>query len=312
MNKFNLLTLLTLIVLGCTNNLKRNVYNQIKNDFGISHQIFIINPHNDTILKCKNGTTIYLMKNTLCYNDDTQLLSKDTISIYIIEYTKIGQMFINNLGTLSDNKIIETGGMLNIIAKQNNKRLKLKEGSNIRVYFPCKKKDYLPFYSKFEQNNYFDWNIISRVTTAPPRRDTSLFSGDTLKWNKNDIKMNILSFSRLGWINCDRFLNFDDLTEIYVKAEENMDSSTFCSVILKNYNSIIPGKLIQNNAMRFSPLPNNEPVILFLISYKGDKYYMGFKDIVVKSKEVYSVSLEEVSKEQLKAKIEEFDKGRPL
>jgi hypothetical protein len=309
-----ILIVLSVIIFGCGNPSNENVLNVVNKDVPFFKQVFLINPLIDTVLKCKLGTEIHIKANSFCYEDLSSV--KSTIELEISEYIHLTDMILNNLSTLSDNKIIETGGMLNITGKANNKKISLKENNNIKVQFNSNPKDFSPFYSNSKLNNQsLNWEIDRSQghPTITSEQDTSLFIGDTLNWDKHSKNLNILSFNKLGWINCDRFLNFDNITEVYVKVEgRNMDSSTFCSVILKNYNSIIPGKIVSDNSMRFSPLPVNEEVTLFLVSYKDGNYYMGIRDVFVKEKETYSVALELVSKEQLKLKIEEFDKGRPL
>lgn len=308
--------LLSLTVFSCTDAPKKDVYDEIKKEFAVSSQVFRINPTRDTVLKCKYDTEIFIKENSFCYTDGTQISNEDSVIVEILEYGRLTDMILNNLTTTSGgNKIIETGGMLNINAKIQGKTIVLKDDKTFQVFFPSKPQDFKSFYAVDREMGQLDWVQNQDEAMRPVKpvpNDTSLYSGDTLKWNKNDAKLNVLSFNKLGWINCDRFLTFRDTTEIYVRTESNIDSSTFCSVILRNYNSIIPGKISQNGSMRFSPLPVNEPVTLFLIAYKDNSYYIGIKDVVVKSKETYVVNLEVVSKEQLKEKIEEFDRSRPL
>jgi len=316
MKKIIIYFILTAVICGCENVSKENAQSAINKDIPLLKQEFYINPLMDTLLKCKFGSEIYIQANSFCYEDSSSLIPEAEILLEIFEYVRLTDMVLNKLSTLSDNKIIETGGMLNITGNSNNKSIKLRENKSIKIYFPSKPNGFFSFYSEGGKNHEsVNWTIEKNQShpVAQVRQDTSLFEGDTLNWNKNNAKLNVLSFNKLGWINCDRFLNFDNTTDIFVKVEGNyIDSSTFCSVILKSYNSIIPGKIISDNSMRFFPLPINEAVTLFLISYKDGNYYMGIKDVIVKEKETYSVNLELVTKEQLKYKIEEFDKGRPL
>jgi len=314
MKKIIVILSFAVIIVGCRNVLKENIYNQLKQDKPLSNQFFYFNSDRDTILKCKYGTDIYIKSNSFCDEFDSSISSNVKITLEVLEFVRLTDMILNKISTLSNDKIIETGGMLNVIGRVDNKLLKLKEGENIKVTFHSKLNTFSSFYCD-NKKELFNWSTeqLSIPPQAAVKKDTSLFLGDTTKWTKNNAKLNVLSFNKIGWINCDRFLNFDSTTDIFVKAEGiNLDSSTFCSVILKKYNSIIPGKLSLNTSMKFTPLPVDEIVTLFLISYKEGDYYMGIKDVVVKEKETYSVNLKLVSKEQLKEKIEEFDKLRPL
>lgn len=318
MKNILILFLLISIIFGCNNPSKENVLKVVNKDMPILKQLFLVNPLYDTVLKCKHGTEIYIEANSFSYEDkdSSAINSSAKISFEVLEYVRLTDMVLNKLSTLSDGKIIETGGMLYISAFINNRKITVKENKKINVYFPSKSKNFLSFYSNGNENiDSLNWTLggIENLPVAQVRQDTSLFLNDTLKWDKNDKKLNVLSFKKLGWINCDRFLNFDNTTDIFVKTEgSNLDSSAFCSIILKNYNSIIPGKISENGSMKFSSLPINETIIIFLIAYRDCNYYFGIKEVQVKEKEIYSVSLEIVSKEQLKDRIEELDKGQPL
>ena len=306
-----------ILICSCHETPKVNIYKKIEQEFCLPKQLFFLNNAKDTVIACINGTEILVKANSFCFEDSKKVLgTNDTIFLEVIEYVRLSDIIINNLSTLSNNKVIETGGMLNILAKSHQRILALKKNAAVKVSFKSKPKDFNSFYAENKKNNEaINWAIEKPVNHADAAvvQDTMLFNGDTIKWGRNNENLNVLSFSKLGWINCDRFLNFDNTTEVFVKAkDDNIDSSTFCSVILKNYNSIIPGKVSPNSSMKFTPLPIDEPITIFLISFKDGNYYMGIRDVTVKENETYSVSLELVSKEQLMNRLKEFDEGRPL
>jgi len=103
-------------------------------------QVFTINPLRDTILKCAEGTEIFIKANSFereSTNEDVTGL----VQFSVEEYYKISDMLKANLSTTSGNKLLETGGMLYIKAMEGEQKLKLKMGSTMDISFPAKKKE---------------------------------------------------------------------------------------------------------------------------------------------------------------------------
>jgi hypothetical protein len=76
-------------------------------------QEFYINPSRDTILRCEQGTIIFIKANTLKSNGKG---SKNTIAFKVKEYQLKSDMILDNLSTMSDGQMIESAGMVYIEA----------------------------------------------------------------------------------------------------------------------------------------------------------------------------------------------------
>ncbi len=103
-------------------------------------QKFTINPQTDTTIICKEGTKIIFHSNSLVYEKSGLKVEQD-VKISITEYYKTSDIILANLSTTSDGKLLETGGMINIEAYTNNKKLKLDKSEVIEIIFPNRKKD---------------------------------------------------------------------------------------------------------------------------------------------------------------------------
>src|SRR5436189_246017 len=62
----------------------------------------------------------------------------DKIIISVKEYYKISDIILGKLSTTSNGNLLETGGMLNILATSNQEKCNLKKGKTIEIEFPRK------------------------------------------------------------------------------------------------------------------------------------------------------------------------------
>lgn len=120
-------------------------------------QTFTIKGDRDTSLVGQNGTTFIILKNTFI---NSQGQSAMTVSIDLVEVNSIAEIIKTNLQTTSGDKILKTGGMFFVDAKENNKSLTFAEGKSIYVLV---KSNYYRdsqmkiFDGKFDDKGKIDW-----------------------------------------------------------------------------------------------------------------------------------------------------------
>jgi hypothetical protein len=119
-------------------------------------QTYTIKGDRDTLLVGQNGTTFTILKNTFV-NSEGQ--PAKTISIDLVEVNSIADIIKTNLQTTSGDKILQTGGMFFINAKENNKPLEVAEGKSIYVEVKSNYKDpqMKIFNGKFDNKGKIDW-----------------------------------------------------------------------------------------------------------------------------------------------------------
>lgn len=97
-------------------------------------QKFTVNVKKDTAIVCKNGTVISLP--AACFIDADGKVVTENISLEVVEAQTYGDMLRYNLQTLSDGRLLETGGMLYIDAKDNGKPLAIQQDAALYVELP--------------------------------------------------------------------------------------------------------------------------------------------------------------------------------
>lgn len=125
-------------------------------------QTFTIKGYRDTLLIGKNGTTLAIPKNTFV-NSQGKLAK--TVNIDLVEVNSVADIIKTNLQTTSGEKILQTGGMLFIDAKENNKPLAVAEGKSIYVEVKSDYKDpqMKIFDGKFDEKGKIDWSITGNL-----------------------------------------------------------------------------------------------------------------------------------------------------
>ncbi|WP_373519697.1 energy transducer TonB, partial [Pricia sp.] len=103
-------------------------------------QIFILNTIRDTILGCKEGTRIFVPKNSFVIKNSGVPVS-GSINFKVSEYYKLSDLLLAKLSTTSNGEQLETGGMLFIEAFQNDQKLELKQGNTLDILFAGRKED---------------------------------------------------------------------------------------------------------------------------------------------------------------------------
>jgi hypothetical protein len=124
-------------------------------------ETFTIDPFKDTIITCQKGTKVFLKSNSLQHKDGS--VPTGEVEVKIREFYSLSEFTGNNLTTTSGDKLLETGGMVNISVSSNGEPLILQDGKEYALYFPKKKhkEDMQLFYGDFDENRQIDWKLSS-------------------------------------------------------------------------------------------------------------------------------------------------------
>jgi hypothetical protein len=288
MIKCKLFALLILCALfGCNNAKTSTNENQIPNtsiefkklnDFleGLdkSSQIFNVSSNKPSKVNGKKGTIIFLNPNDLV-SENGQPLGK-TIQVELKELTNQSDMLKANAPTVSNGRLLVSGGAYFIKLTSDNNILKLKEGKSLAVQFPkLTKSDMSLFYGQRDSLGQLNWQEANQkfenkaTAIAKPKLDTVSSAPDSFEPYdaiykyveesgsktpstvdekkliveniKNELVVyEILKVKKLGWINCDRFYDPNSVTNLQISFNEK-DSIQSANVFLvfKDINSFM-------------------------------------------------------------------------
>lgn len=169
----------------------------------LKSQLFTIMSSRDTAITGEQGTKLFIKANSFVDMMDKPV--EGEIDIELKECYKLDDMLKENLTTLSDNKVLETGGMVYIGAKSNFKELKLKQFTDIEMANPLAEvmadTSMLLFYGKRNEQSYdINWTIdkFSRV----PYPVATLTGGKSHNSTTIDYFANHFRFEKGRMIKC--------------------------------------------------------------------------------------------------------------
>jgi hypothetical protein len=114
--------------------------------------------------------------------------------------------------------------------------------------------------------------------------------------------------NKLGWINIDMFFLIpkNEQRELIVECNNKNEDELKCFLSFTQRNSVLSENLI-NNKVCFNYLPTGDTVNVFVYGYRGNnKACFGYSKAITGKDYNVNVSLEEITIEELKAKLEDL------
>ncbi len=121
-------------------------------------QIIKINTEKEFTVTCKEGTKLTIPAQSFV-DVKSGKLARGIIDLRVTEYYKLSDMLLANLTTKSDEKVLETGGMLHLDANKKGSKLKLKDGKRIKMAFNNKGKKGMQLFSGEKKGDLVNWKL---------------------------------------------------------------------------------------------------------------------------------------------------------
>lgn len=268
----------------------------------VKSQTFIISSKTQTKVKSKLGTTIYVNPEELENIDGTNI--GENIEIELKELTNQKELLKSNAQTISNGKILVSGGAYFINMKSNGKQLKLKNNKYLKVDFPkLTENEMFLFYGKKDSLEIMNWEntktkftssklvkeIVSDNLTEYPEEEiseTKPLTKEERKTNRviiknsklNDRIYNSIWLNNFGWINCDKFYQIDKKTKIEYEFTEK--KNLICSnvyLVFRDINSVVHNIYFNKNKnykQEFDNIPLGLNVELIAVSVINNKIFV--------------------------------------
>lgn len=119
-------------------------------------QHFSVSAKNVSVLKAKGGLKITVDPSTLEREDGAKTEGK--IDVSIIELTNVQDLFRCNAATISNGRLLASGGSYYVGMENNSVKMKIKNGQSMQVSFPLLKEDDMElFYGRRNALNDMNW-----------------------------------------------------------------------------------------------------------------------------------------------------------
>lgn len=217
---------------------------------------FTINPSSDTTIFGPQGTRVFIGAETFQFFDGSTVA--DSINIELKEFYSKSDIILADLSTMADEKLLETAGMLHIVASSSGKNLEIKSDKRIVVHMPKDRDDYRKmnlFYADQKSStdtSVTNWevdttNLVKRTLKLGsfgwwyPAHDDSTGYDFTPKsfvdtgyyWNPLDFYIESYNFSESAkqeiesTLNKNDYANFENWNDYGVECEMRITTNGF-------------------------------------------------------------------------------------
>lgn len=120
-------------------------------------QTYNVNPKEGATIEGKEGTLIIIPSNAFI-NDNNEIVN-DNVQFELVEAITLEDMVLYNLGTTSNGKLLESGGMLYVKATCNSQQVKINPARPLYIEVPTNevKKDMMVFEGKTQEDGKLNW-----------------------------------------------------------------------------------------------------------------------------------------------------------
>jgi len=256
-------------------------------------QVFTNSPKKEIVIKGKKGSVITFSKNS--FVDKNGKLVTTDVTIELIEiYTK-SDMINHNIQTMSNGKLLETGGMVYINATSQNSKVYLDKNSYYQIEFPTKnKKSDMGIFHGDTTNHNINWQQAS----SNFRSDMAYIE------NQKELNKYIFNSTELGWINCDRFQNVTNKTDLFVNLADT-NGVSFC-LVFKNINAVM-NISSKDKGIEFSNVPVGETATIVAFKKNSSETFFASKTITIQKKQTETLTLEKMTDKEFQERIKQFD-----
>jgi hypothetical protein len=209
---------------------------------------------------------------------------------------------------------LESGGMVYIEAYAGKEKLKLRSTANVELNLMnlIGNPDGMMVFTGEQRYNILNWNPSPKdklKSEATENEKEEVFDDWESEYDESEyaaFEGYLLTVSNLGWINCDRFLEIDNQTELMVNVVGGSDGVAV-RIVFESLNSVLPGYAINKGGLvKFDGIPSSERVTVLAFGKQNGTSVWAAEEMVLGSKTELSLSPQAMSENQIKQEIAKF------
>jgi hypothetical protein len=340
MRQISLAAITVLLFTGCSENESPTFARKLQ-QLGDPPEIFPISNEKADTIQTKNGTVIIIQPHTFVSNDGQD--PKESIQIEVREVFNKSDMILNGIGTVSDGRLLESFGMIYLAATSDNNELHMNVGRSMTVSVPNKREGGAGelFYG-VQTDNSLTWKYAGTTrdttevveTIVPMSGDIASVKRTTYKYvngSRDFVSDTVFSMkyeccqdqatdeealsvpdsyrfqvTKLGWINCDRFIEFADKVDLEIELKKY--SQPIGYLVFPDINSIMQVLFDAHGTAMVNKLPDNYPADLIVIDQIKENFMWTQQQIQIGSQSKLSLETKQISDEELKRELKLLDK----
>jgi hypothetical protein len=287
-------------------------------------QFFIIDPLKDT--------TIYGIEGTIIHIPARGLTGKEKVEVELKEFYSLADLMVNDLSTVSNGQMIETGGSIYLNAKeQKSKRaVNINQQLGLDVAFTNGKEDKeMQIFIKDPTSKKMNW-IVPRtpkvthkwsmteiILDAEGNEISSTKYNSKEEWQahlkneeakkkaeeekiaKQQENYEKLKVYDLGYINCDKF--YDEPKMLFTVVPDSKIVAEYF-MVFNDTRGVLKGS-VYGGEVSFGSVPKDKNATLYAVSFSGDKAYFYKKGVIASGDKSTRVELQPVDKSYVDAQL---------
>ncbi len=251
-----------------------------------SIQVYTINSATLQTITGIKGTVISIPKNAFVVASTNSAVTSGTVEISLQEIYSKKDMILNMAQTVSGNDFLESGGEINITAKQGTNTLKMAPGKKISISMPTP-----PTPSTAMRTFYGNVNTAGQMNWALNTNSTAIVANTS-----SSVSYYTFYADSLHWINCDAILCMScPLVSYSVNISGAFDkNNTRIVTVFPSINGMMSLYPYTNSPQTYygsSKLPNPSNAVVVAISEIGGQYYSAFQTLSVTPSAVYNLTM---------------------
>jgi hypothetical protein len=132
---------------------------------------YVLNTQHDTTITCKEGTIVHVP--AYSFVDANGNVVTGLVQFKVTEYYTAEDIILNGLHSMSGDKMLESGGMLNLEAYANNQSIRLGNGKSIEVEIPTREfKPDMQLFNAVQRNGKIDWVLATNSNNEKKKIQT--------------------------------------------------------------------------------------------------------------------------------------------
>jgi hemin uptake protein HemP len=246
-------------------------------------QNFTINCNKDTTVVGSKGTKVHIGAGTL--HTSSGQVATGNVTINLKEVIAFSDMILNNAPTISQNRLLISGGEFYIQASQNGTSLTLAPDASYYITVPAPKgaTNSMNIFTGRDSSGTITWSPVNADTvnsnmnatsnTAMQRVSSSMNFQDNTWGISDNINEYVVRCTALGWINCDYFDPNEVICSVTTScAPSNKTTCAKAFFTVPATNSM--GNLTINSNLDFTSnnLPDNTLINIVVINHINGKF----------------------------------------
>jgi hypothetical protein len=175
-----ILFLLGVTIFGCDNRNTSDKFQELSEKLQPEKQSFEIDPTQDNLITCKNGSLVFFSSNLFIRQDGSE--PQGNILIEIQEYTSYKDFISKNLSTTSDSLLLGSGGMIELTATNSGQECYVKNGMAYTIFFPRGEAEDQPmklFYGVCNDDSIINWSLTPEKIYDEEKKGLTDFDNDS-------------------------------------------------------------------------------------------------------------------------------------